>query len=303
MEIHQLRYLVAVAEEGSFSRAAERVRVAQPSLSQQILKLEGEVGQPLFDRLPRGVVLTESGERLIERARRILADVADAQRCVDDCKGDSSGQLVIGGIPTVAPYLLPPLLREFRKHHPMVKITVMENVTEHLVRGLENGDLDLALVSTCRVNSAIHRYPLGTEPLLVAASLDDRLTARKEVSWRDLKRKNFLVLHEAHCLSRQVSRFCSAHSVRPNLVFQGAHLCTVLGMVAAGLGISVVPKMLVAHEKESGCVFLPFAGIPPERELNLIRSPQRYQTKASAAFAELARAWLAAQTSPALIQE
>src|SRR5258705_12097210 len=113
MEIHQLRYFVAVADEGNFSRAAAKVRVAQPSLSQQIKKLEAEVGQPLFDRLSRGVVLTEAGRLLAERARRILSELADARREVSDAAGAVSGTLSVGAIPTIAPYILPRVLMAY----------------------------------------------------------------------------------------------------------------------------------------------------------------------------------------------
>ena len=110
MEIHQLRYFIAVAEEGSFSRAAARERVAQPSLSQQIQKLEAEMDQRLFDRLTRSVVLTEAGKCLLEYARKILAEIADARRCVDELKQEVMGRLAVGAIPTIAPYVLPALI-------------------------------------------------------------------------------------------------------------------------------------------------------------------------------------------------
>ncbi|MCI0540130.1 MAG: LysR family transcriptional regulator [Verrucomicrobiales bacterium] len=293
MEIHQLRYFVAVAEEGNFSRAAARVRVAQPSLSQQIQKLEAEVGQRLFDRLPRTVVLTEAGQRFLGFAQKILTGIADAKRCLDECDGEVIGRLAIGAIPTIAPYILPRLLQEFRKSHPRVTVEVVEDVTEHLARGMEDGDLDLALVSTCRAGPNVHRQPLGKEPLLVALPARHRLAQRAGIAWRDLKPEKFLVLHEMHCLSRQVARLCTAHAVRPEVVLQGAQLCTVVGLVAAGLGVSLVPQMMVRHEKESGCVFLPLAGTAPERELNWIRNPQRYQSKASAALTECAASLLA----------
>src|SRR5215470_7761150 len=130
MEIHQLRYFVAVADEGSFSRAAAKVRVAQPSLSQQIRKLEAEVGQPLFDRLPRSIVLTEAGRCLIDYARQIMGAMSDARRCVDEFKGKVTGRLAIGAIPTIAPYLLPELIRKFQKRYPTVKLKIVEDVTE-----------------------------------------------------------------------------------------------------------------------------------------------------------------------------
>ena len=114
MEIHQLRYFVAVADEGSFSRAAAKVRVAQPSLSQQIQKLETEVGQPWFDRLPRSVVLTEAGVCFVDYARQILSSINDARRCVEELKGTVAGRLAIGAIPTIAPFILPMLIRQFQ---------------------------------------------------------------------------------------------------------------------------------------------------------------------------------------------
>src|SRR5437016_14480406 len=130
MEIHQLRYFVAVADEGSFSRAAAKVRVAQPSLSQQIRKLEAEIGQPLFDRLPRSVVLTEAGRCLLEYAQRILASVGDARRCVDELKGKIAGELSVGAIPTIAPYILPELVVTFQKHYPEVTLEIVDDVSE-----------------------------------------------------------------------------------------------------------------------------------------------------------------------------
>jgi LysR family transcriptional regulator, hydrogen peroxide-inducible genes activator len=160
MEVHQLRYLVALAQEGSFSRAAERMRVAQPSLSQQIQKLEAEVGQPLFDRLPRGVMLTEAGRKLLPFARRILTELADAQRTVDECRIEPSGTVVVGIIPTIAPYVLRPLLEALADEYPNVAINVLEDVTEALVRRLEGGEIDLAIVSTCRNGPGILREVL-----------------------------------------------------------------------------------------------------------------------------------------------
>src|SRR5437763_6036298 len=137
MEIHQLRYFVAVANEGSFSRAAAKVRVAQPSLSQQIRKLEAEVGQPLFDRLPRSVVLTEAGRCLIDYARQVLLSIGDARRCVDDLKDKVSGRLAVGAIPTIAPYVLTNLVGTFKLRYSEVKLEIMEDVTEAITRHIK----------------------------------------------------------------------------------------------------------------------------------------------------------------------
>src|SRR6476659_5383316 len=139
MEMHQLRYFVAVAEEGSFSRAAERMHVAQPSLSQQMQKLEAEVGRSLFDRLSRRVTPTEAGRQLLPYARRILSGLLDAQRCVDELASEPSGTVALGIIPTIAPYVLRTILLEAAAQIPQVTLTVREDFTANLVRGLDQG--------------------------------------------------------------------------------------------------------------------------------------------------------------------
>src|SRR5687768_8624165 len=128
MEIHQLEYLTAVADEGSISKAARRVGVAQPSLSQGVKKLEDELGHRLLDRLPRGVVPTEAGRQLLEHARRVLAEIADARRRIGDTPGHATGSLAVGAIPTVAPFLLPGVLRRFTRQCPDVKLLLVEDV-------------------------------------------------------------------------------------------------------------------------------------------------------------------------------
>jgi LysR family hydrogen peroxide-inducible transcriptional activator len=290
MEIHQLRYFVAVADEGNFSRAAEKVRVAQPSLSQQIQKLEAEVGQPLFDRLPRTVVLTEAGRCLLEFARKILVDVADARRCVDELKGEVAGRLGVGAIPTIAPYVLPPLIGKFQKRYPRVILEIVEDVTENIARRLEDGELDVAFASTCDPSPTIERHSLGHEALLLLLPKDHPLAKKKLVKWNDLKPEKFLLLHEINCLARQVSELLTANDLRPDLALKGAQLGTIAGMVAAGIGIALVPEMMVRYRPIPGCMSLSFAPPAPRRELNLLRNPLRFQSKAAEAFREEAAA-------------
>jgi len=286
MEIHQLRYFVAVADEGSFSRGAAREHVAQPSLSQQIQKLEAELGQPLFDRLPRAVVLTEPGKCLLEHARRILTGIADARRCVDELDVDVAGHLSVGAIPTIALYLLPTLIGGFQRQHPKVTFEIFEDTTETLAQRLDDGTLDVVLASTCDENPSLERHSLGNEPLLILLPKKHPLAKKKRVQWSDLASEKFLLLHEVHCLSIQVRELLAANHLRPELVLQGAQLATIARMVAAGLGVTVVPQMMVHTEFASGCVAVPFAPPVPVRELNLLRNPLRFESKAAAAFRE-----------------
>ena len=297
MEIHQLRYFVAVADEGSFSRAAAKVRVAQPSLSQQIRKLEAEVGQPLFDRLPRSVVLTEAGRCLIDYARQILASIGDARRSVDELKDEVSGRLAVGAIPTIAPYILPELVGKFQKHHPQVTLEIVEDVTDGITRRVEAGELDVAFASTCHQSPTLRRESLGNEPLLALVPEGHPLAKKTLVELDDLKSQRFLLLHEMHCLSQQVHHLLDSRRLRPEIALAGSQLGTIANMVAAEIGVSIVPQMMVKHQATSGCVSLPFAPPVPERELNLLYNPLRFQSKAAAAFRQEAAAALSCEDS------
>jgi LysR family transcriptional regulator, hydrogen peroxide-inducible genes activator len=297
MELHQLRYFVAVADEGSFSRAAAKVRVAQPSLSQQIRKLEAEIGQPLFDRLPRSVVLTEAGRCLLEYARQILASIGDARRCVDELKGKIAGDVAVGAIPTIAPYVLPELVVTFQNHYPDVTLHIVEDVTEGITRRIEAGELDVALASTCPRSPTLRVELLGREPLLALVPEGHPLAKQTVVSFDDLKSQRFLLLHEMHCLSQQVHHLLESRRLLPEIALAGSQLSTIANMVAAEIGVSIVPQMMVNHQATPGCVSLPFAAPVPERELNVLYNPLRFQSKAAAAFREETAAALSPQNS------
>ena len=284
MEIHQLRYFAAVADEGSFSRAAAREHVAQPSLSQQIQKLEAELGEKLFDRLPKSVVLTEAGSCLREFARKILINIADARRCVDDLKRDITGRLVVGAIPTISPYVLPDLIAKFQQRHPKVVVEILEDTTESLALRLEDGTLDAAIMSNCDESLTLQRHSLGKEELLLLLPAGHRLAKKKKIKWSDLKSQKFLILQEMHCLSTQVHELLASHQLQPEPAVRGAQLATITQMVAADMGVTLVPKMMIERELASGCLALPFAPPIPVRELNLLRNPLRLESKAAAAF-------------------
>jgi DNA-binding transcriptional LysR family regulator len=297
VEFHQLRYFVAVAEEGSFSRAAAKVRVAQPSLSQQIRKLEAEVGQRLFDRLSRSVVLTEAGRCLLEYAQQILASVGDARRCVDELKGKIAGDLAVGAIPTIAPYILPELVVTFQNHYPDVRLEIVEDVTERITRRIEAGELDVAVLSTCQQSPSLRRERLGNEPLLLLVPEAHPLAKQTLVTLDELKSQRFLLLHEMHCLSQQVHQLLESQRLHPEIALAGSQLTTIANMVAAGIGVSIVPQMMVKHHATPGCVSLPFAPPVPEREINILYNPLRFQSKAAAAFRQEAAATFASDRS------
>jgi LysR family hydrogen peroxide-inducible transcriptional activator len=298
MELHQLRYFVAVVEQGNFSRAAAQLHVAQPSLSQQIQKLEAELGQPLLDRLPRAVVPTEAGRRFFERARKILAEVSDAARCVTDSAEAVAGRVVIGAIPTIAPALLPGLIRCFTQQHPRVTVEVVEEVTDRLLLRLAEGGVDVALISDAHPLAAIHVEPLGDEPLRLAVPAAHPLAGRACVRWADLADQPALVLDELHCLAGQVQEFCRAANLRWNVRFRGAHLGTILEMVAGGLGVSLVPEMFRDLAEARGCRLVRLTDPQPRRRLALALHNLRYRTRAALALAAMTREMCATPPRP-----
>lgn len=248
------------------------------------------MGQPLFDRLPRSVVLTEAGRCLIDYARQILTSIGDARRCVDELKGEVSGQLTVGAIPTIAPYVLPELVGKFQKHYPEVTLEIIEDVTDGVIRRIETGELDVALASTCQKSPSLRLESLGNEPLLALVPEGHPLAKKTLVELDDLKSQRFLLLHEMHCLSQQVNHLLEARRLRPEIALAGSQLGTIANMVAASIGVSIVPEMMVKYQAIPGCVSLPFASPVPERELNLLYNPLRFQSKAAAAFRQEAAA-------------
>ncbi len=290
MEIHQLRYFVAVAEEGSFSHAAEREHVSQPSLSQQIQKLEAELNQQLFDRLPRSVVLTDAGRRLLEYARQILTGIADARQAVAALEAEVAGRLAIGASPSIALYVLPGLIGRFQHAYPKVTFELFEDTTDKLAQRLVDGTLDVVLAASGAHTPTLTRHSLGQEPLLMLLPEKHRLAARKNIKWGDLASEKFLLLHEVHSVSIQVSQLLAANHLNPEIVLRGAQLVTIARMVAAGLGVTVIPQMMVGTEFTKGCIAVPFARPVPTRELVLLRNPLRFESKAAAVFREEAAA-------------
>src|SRR5262249_16812499 len=196
MEMHQLRYFVAVAQTGNFSRAAERCHVSQPSLSQQILKLEHQLGKPLFQRLGRRAVLTDPGRLLLDRASAILAAVDDAERRLRAGDVTHGGRLAVGAIPTIAPYMMPRTLEPFARRCPKIELAVWEDVTQNLVTAVVDGELDLAIVALPIADNRLDAETLFSEPLFVALSADHPLSRRRRITIQNLAAERFILLNE-----------------------------------------------------------------------------------------------------------
>jgi LysR family hydrogen peroxide-inducible transcriptional activator len=278
MEMHQLRYFVAVAHTGSFSRAAEKCHVSQPSLSQQIQKLERGLGQRLFDRLGRRALLTDPGRLLLERAEAILETVDDAKRRLRDADDHQGGPLSIGAIPTIAPYLLPLVLPGFLKKSPQVELTIQEDVTQHLLAAVVAGDLDLALVALPIDDDRIQSEALFTEPLLLTVARTHRLAKQRRITLDDFSTERFILLNELHCLSDQVLSFCKTHGCQPWIACRGEQITTIQSMIAMGQGVSLLPDMARRVDNDKRRVYRPLADHKPQRTVGVIWRQRRYHS-------------------------
>jgi LysR family hydrogen peroxide-inducible transcriptional activator len=278
MEIHQLRYFVAVADLGNFTRAAERCHVAQPSLSQQIIKLERELKQPLFERLGRGVRLTEAGRVLYEQAAAALAAVDGIRERVSAAADPWQGTINVGAIPTVAPYLLPPLLKGFARRYPKATVALHENLTEFTVRGCVEGDLDVGVIASPPEHEHLASEALFAEEMLLALPPKHPLAAAGEVSLDEVAGEPFVLLNEMHCLGEQVVGFCKRQGFAPAVRYRSAQLLTVQELVALGHGLSLVPAMARDMDRGRRCEYRRLAAPRPTRTLRLVWRKGRPQS-------------------------
>jgi LysR family hydrogen peroxide-inducible transcriptional activator len=277
MELQQLRYFLALADLGSFTKAAERCHVAQPSLSQQIIKLEKELQQPLLERLGRTIRLTEAGQSLYEHAMTILASVEEAKCCITEGTADQGGTVNVGAIPTVAPYLLPALASQFQRRQPGANIVLHEDFTEHTIQNCLSGELDLGILAMPVPEGQLHVEPLFEEELLLALPARHPLAKKRRVTMADLNGQPFILLSEVHCLGRQIVSFCNQESCSPFMVCRTAQLLTVQELVSVGHGVSLLPAMACKLDRNSQRVYRHLADVKPMRTLAMIWRRQRYQ--------------------------
>jgi len=290
MELHQLRYFVAIAETGSFTRAAEREGVTQPTLSEQILRLESKdkgIGRRLFDRLGRTIVLTDAGRVLLGHAQAIVSAVDEAERAVRD--SGEGGRLRVGAIPTLAPFVLPPAVTRFRKEHPAVQLQLKEDLTERLLADLLAGELDIGLMALPIRDDRLHVEKLFSEPLVMALPPKHKLAKKAEVKLADVVDEPFILLDDVHCFGDQVLSFCHRGGLEPRVVCRGEQIVTLLAMVAAGQGVSVVPEMAAAADAAKSCAYRPLGKPAPSRTVCAVWHKQRYRPASLRAFVDVVR--------------
>lgn len=244
--LKQLRYFDALAREQHFGRAAEACAVTQPALSMQIQELEASLGIALVERTRSGIKLTPKGEVIAMRAQRLLNDVRDLIDYAQSAGGVLTGALRVGVIPTIAPYLLPPLLPIIREQYPDLELHLRETQTMPLVDELVEGKLDVVLLALPVKNPDIEALELFGDKFLLAVPKSQQLSGRVRATREMVEHDKLLLLEEGHCLRDQALTYCSLQHVDAVNMFGASSLSTIVEMVAAGLGITLLPELCLS---------------------------------------------------------
>mgnify|MGYP003563629764 CR=1 FL=1 len=285
MEIHQLRYFVAAAETGNFTRAAERCHVSQPSLSSQLAKLEAELGGPLLERSRRGSSLSPRGVLFFPRAREILRQIESAHREIADFESGSGGSIRLGCLPTTGAYLLPPLLAAYRRDRPDVQILLSEGSSPILAGRLAEHEVDLAIMDQAGLTRGLTGTELFSEPLYIALPPGHALAGRERLALSELRDQPLILMRKGHGFNRIVTDALAEAGIEPNVVYESSEIETVQALVRAGLGISIVPKMICIHEDIS---YIPVEGREPRRTLLMVAREGYLMPPAARALVDLA---------------
>jgi LysR family transcriptional regulator, hydrogen peroxide-inducible genes activator len=290
MEMHQLRYFRAVAEHRSFTQAARREHVSQPSLSHQIMKLEDELGAKLFNRKGHVVDLTSYGAAFLPKIESILQQLQDAKSQILEMAKVEKGKVTLGVIPTITPFLLPNVLASFLHQHPLIELNVKEECSGVLLKALRESTIDLALMPLPVNSDDVSCIELMRERLFAIVWDKHPLQNEKQIKLEQLSGAPFLMLKDGHCFRDDALSAFHAANVEPRIIFESGCFLTILNMVRAGIGISVMPEMAV--DPTSGCRFIPIEGEHPIRTIGLVQRKQQYQTHVQLLLASFLRAQL-----------
>ncbi|MFN9744763.1 MAG: LysR substrate-binding domain-containing protein [Betaproteobacteria bacterium] len=289
MTLTELKYIVAVARERHFGRAAEACHVSQPTLSVAVKKLEEELDVKIFERGASEVSTTPLGEQIVRQAQQVIEQAAAIREIAKTGKDPVSGPLRLGVIYTVGPYLLPDLVRQAIERVPQMPLMLQENFTVRLLEMLRTGELDCAILAEPFPDTGLAVAPLYDEPFLAAVPRRHPIAARRSISAEELKNETMLLLGTGHCFRDHVLEVCpeyarfasDAEGIRKS--FEGSSLETIKHMVASGMGITVVPRLSVPAEPQPHVAYVPFTEPVPSRRIVLAwrRTFPRYEAIAA----------------------
>ncbi|MGA8862889.1 MAG: hydrogen peroxide-inducible genes activator [Gallionella sp.] len=270
MTLNELRYIVAVAQERNFRRAAEKSYISQPALSLAIQKLEEELGLKIFERGKNNITVTPVGNEIVGQAQRTLEEVEHIREIARQGKNQLAGTLRVGIIYSVGPYLLPDLVPELKKIAPAMPLEIEENITANLDALLRNGKLDVIIIALPYGDSGIFTRPVYDEPFEVVVGNDHHWAKRRSVKAQELSTEKVLLLDSGHCFSNQVEEACPELERKGANIQQGTSFETIRNMVASGLGITVLPASANSPRYRNRLLqVIPFAKPVPSRRIAL----------------------------------
>lgn len=282
MNLRDLHYFLVLARLQHFGEAAKQCFISQPTLSMQIKKLEEELGVVLFERSNKQVRLTEQGKTLTVHAQSVLDELARLKDAATAIADPFAGELHVGVIPTLAPYLLPLIMSEIQQQFPKLNVWLVEERTHRLVEKLTNGELDAAIMAT-PVNADFHLKPLFNEPFLFACSSNNSLRSQKHISMEQLAGQSVLLLEEGHCLREQAMEVCRLAKVQSKADFTATSLETLRLMVQSGLGVTLLPALAI----NDSLITIPFEEPQPGREVALFWRHNSAKKRCLEAIADL----------------
>ncbi|REK77200.1 LysR family transcriptional regulator [Paenibacillus paeoniae] len=284
MELRQLNYVIQIANEKNFSRAADKLHIAQPSLSQQLSKLEQELGVLLFRRTTNSVELTQAGKVFVEKSQTILDTVEQLKQEMDDMAQMRRGRLVVGTLPITGSHVLPLVLPVFGAQYPQIEVVLVEETTTKLEQLTASGGTDLSLLSLPLIDSSLNCEPYLEEEIWLAVPPQHKLASRHEpIEISELTSEPFIGLKRGQGFRQITVELCEAVGFTPQIVFESSNIETVQSLVAGGMGIAFVPRMLTRTGGDFAPVYLKLSS-RPTRTLVVASRKGRYLSKAAQAF-------------------
>lgn len=294
MNIRDLEYLIAVDEERHFHRAAERCFVSQPTLSGQLKKLEEELGVLLVERNNRQVSMTEAGEAVVKHARTVLAEVNTIKNIASYYHDPMVGDVRVGIIPTVAPYLLPIIMPKLNKAFPKLKIWLYEYQTQVLLDKLQKFELDFLILALPIEKHDFTEFDLFREPFRLAVNKTETLAKKKQINLGDIANEELLLLEEGHCLRGHILDVCLLAGVKEDGQYHATSLETLRHMVGEGMGMTLIPELAVPAKtnKADEIRYIEFSDPKPNRRIGLLYRKNSYREEAFNNIGELIKSIL-----------
>lgn len=286
VELRQLEYFIVLCEELHFTRAAEKLGIAQPSLSQQIRLLEHEVGMPLFDRIGKKNILTEAGKTLLHHSYNVFHEISQAQAAISELQGLERGTLKIGSLLTAVHYLLPPTVMQFHNTYPNVELSVQGLRTGDIYKGLLQNELDLGITFLPVEHEDLEAIPLYKEELAFAVPKDHILAKEASVSLQILKKTSSILLPETYFLRQVVNEQCRCLNFTPEPVLEMTTMDSILQMVSKGIGVTILPKAYLDYIDHPQIKTIPMQEPKITTQIGIVYRKNKHLCAASRVFME-----------------